>query len=274
MRLYLALAAAVALALIASAVPSQKAIEIHASAGILSEHELQAIEQLAPQQQAERLLERAISRYTGALDQIENRLPSWAGKLDYSKELQSLTSLAYNSRELRVRAAAIELTLSAFQIAKEPQAARSFMDKLKLSPENRPWNLWVLALLANRGVEAIEARRILLEFLRDPDDNTREWAVNSLAMLGTEDVIEAMLDVFGHDKSLEVRERAGCGLAESGMMTQEQRRKAIPGLMRLMDDSTLDEKTQSWVFQALQEISGQNHGTDRAAWHTWHNKQR
>ena len=172
-----------------------------------------------------------------------------------------------------LRAAAIELTLSAFQIKKEAATSSSFMEKLKLSPENRPWNLWVLALLANRGVETIEARRILVEFLRDPDDNTREWTVNSLAMLGSDEVIEVLLDVFGHDASLAVRERAGCGLAESGMMTQEQRRKAIPGLLHLMDDSTLDEKTQSWVFQALQEISGQNHGTDRAAWHTWHDKQ-
>lgn len=50
----------------------------------------------------------------------------------------------------------------------------------------------MLALLANRGVEAEESRRLLLEYLRDPDDNTREWAVNSLAMLGTEDVIEGI----------------------------------------------------------------------------------
>ena len=56
-------------------------------------------------------------------------------------------------------------------------------------------------------------------------------------------------------------------------MTQEQPRKAIPGFIRMMDDSTLDDKTQSWVFQALQEISGRHHGTNRAALHTWHNKQ-
>ena len=165
------------------------------------------IKLLAPQQKAERLLERAISRYSGAFEQIEKRLPSWSGKLGYSKDLQALIASAYDSNELQVRTAAIKLTLSAHNIAKDPETARSFLGKLKLSSEDRLWKLWALALLANRGIEAGESRRILLQYLRDPDDKAREWAVNSLAMLGTEDVIEALLDVFGHDASLAIRER-------------------------------------------------------------------
>jgi len=54
------------------------------------------------------------------------------------------------------------------------------------------------------------------------------------------------------------------------MMSREQRRKAIPGLMRLMDDPLLNETTQGWVFQALHEISGQRFGHNRAAWRDWH----
>ena len=59
MRLYLGLAAGLVLALIASALSQSAPSPVRASAGILSV----PIELLVPQQQAERLLERAISRY-------------------------------------------------------------------------------------------------------------------------------------------------------------------------------------------------------------------
>jgi hypothetical protein len=245
-----------------------------ASAGILGQHELLDIEQFPPQQQAERLLERAISRYQGALEQIGQRLPAWVesrkdGKLTYSKKLESLIDIALNSSELPVRAAAVELTLASQGIAKEPAKARDFMDQIRSTSKDRSWRLWILGLLAGRGIETGQIRYFLLEFLRDPDEETREWAVNALSMLGTDDIIDPLLEVFGRDPSMAVRERAGCGLAEGGMMTREQRRKAIPGLMRMMDDPTLNQETQVWVFQALTEISSQHLGSDRAAWHAW-----
>jgi HEAT repeat protein len=99
---------------------------------------------------------------------------------------------------------------------------------------------------------------------------TRVWAVDALAMLGTDHIIDPLLEVFGHDPSMTVRERAGCSLAECGMPTREQRRKTLPGLIRLTDDPTLDKKTQNWAFQALTEISGQHFGDVRAAWHDWY----
>ena len=240
-----------------------------ASAGILGQHELLDIEQFPPQQQAERLLERAISRYQGALDQIDTRLPSWAGKLAYSKKLESLIDIAFNSSELPVRAAAVELTLVSQRIRKEPAEARTLMDQIRSNSKDRSWRLWIVGLLASRGIETDQIRWFLFEFLRDSDEETRKWSVNALAMLGTDEIIDPLLEVFGKDPSMAVRERAGCGLAETGMMTREQRRKAIPGLMRLMDDSTLNQETQAWVFQALTEISGQRLGSDRAAWHSW-----
>jgi hypothetical protein len=242
---------------------------VPASAGILGEHETQDIGRMQPQAQAqaERLLERSISRYQGATEQIEKRLPEWAGKIEYSKKLQSLIDIAFNSSELRVRVAAVELTLTANKIARDRPAVERLTQQLKADLKGRPWRMWMLAMLANRGVEVENTRRTLLEFIHDPDEQTRQWAVESLAMLGTDDVIEPLLEVFGLDPSPAVRERAACGLAESGMMTREQRRKAIPGLLGLMDRGTLDQTTQGWVFQALREISGQDFGTDRAAWH-------
>jgi hypothetical protein len=244
-------------------------IDVPASAGILGEHELQDIEQMPPQKQAGRLLERAVSRYKGALDQIEKRLPSWSGKLKYSQELQSLINIAYNSSDLRVREAALELTLTANGIAKDRADAERYYDQVKADRQNRPWRLWVLALLANRGVETDDIRRLLLEFIHDPTEETRQWAVDSLAMLGTDDIIDPLLEVFQNDPSMVVRERAACSLAESGMMTREQRRKAIPGLMRMREDPTVVGTTRAWVFQALREISGQDFGQDHSAWRIW-----
>jgi hypothetical protein len=242
---------------------------VRASAGILGEHELQEIEQMPPQQQAERLLERSVSRYQGALEQIQVRLPAWEGKLKYSSKLQSLVEIAYNSSDLRVRSAALDLTLVSNQVAQDAATVRAYSDLVKTDSQYRPWRLWILALLAHKGVETESTKRLLLEYMHDSNVETRKWAVDSLPMIGSDDVIEPLLNVLGTDPSQEVRERAGCGLAESGMLTRAQRQKAIPGLLELMDNPTLDRTTQTWVFQALKEISGQDFGENRPAWRDW-----
>jgi HEAT repeat protein len=210
-----------------------------------------------------------VTHYKGALEEISKRLPSWEGQLNYSRKIQTLIELAYNSSELDIRTAALEITLVSNRIDRDPATVRAYSDLLKSDPNNKPWRLWILALLANRGIEMESTKRLLLEYIRDPNIETRKWAVDSLSMLGTDDIIEPLLTAFGTDPSAEVRERAGCSLAESGMFTREQRKKAIPGLLRLMDDPALDHTTQTWVFQALREISGQDLGENRAAWRDW-----
>ena len=49
------------------------------SAAVLSEHEIAALDSMAPQQQAELLLERAINHFAGAATQIEGRAGAWRG---------------------------------------------------------------------------------------------------------------------------------------------------------------------------------------------------
>jgi HEAT repeat protein len=60
--------------------------------------------------------------------------------------------------------------------------------------------------------------------------------VEGLAHIGTDETIPNFLDVFRNDSSMDVRERAGCSLAKSGMLTREQLMKAVPGLLELTDD--------------------------------------
>jgi HEAT repeat protein len=72
------------------------------------------------------------------------------------------------------------------------------------------------------------------------------------------------------DPSPLVRERAACSLAQSGMLTQEQRRTAVPQLLNDTDDPALDAQTHAWAFQALTDITGQRLPNDSAAWRSWY----
>jgi HEAT repeat protein len=73
-----------------------------------------------------------------------------------------------------------------------------------------------------------------------------------------------------NDPSALVRERAACSLAESGMLTHEQRLTAVPQLINYSDDSALDAQTHSWAFQALGDITKQRLPNDSAAWRSWY----
>jgi len=65
-----------------------------------------------------------------------------------------------------------------------------------------------------------------------------------LGLLGTESTIGPLLDVLRWDTSYDLRERAACNLAESGMLSNERRQKAVPGLIQFAQDETLDATTK------------------------------
>src|SRR5262249_15413789 len=104
----------------------------------------------------------------------------------------------------------------------------------------------------------------------DPNENIRYWAVEGLAYLGTDDVIAPLLEIFHDDPSAMIRERAACGLAQSGMLSAEQRRRAVPRLIEYAEEPSLDGETRKWAFQALRDITGQTLPHDAAAWRDWY----
>ena len=63
----------------------------------LSDHEIEEIANLPAQQQAERLLERAVNQDTGALEQIGKSAGNWFGQLELQGQLSSLITTALNS---------------------------------------------------------------------------------------------------------------------------------------------------------------------------------
>src|SRR5258708_32860305 len=73
---------------------------VPASARMLSDHEIEEVDEMKPRQQAVRLLERAVSEYQGSLDQIGKRLDSWRGAITRNQELEALLVAARKSREL------------------------------------------------------------------------------------------------------------------------------------------------------------------------------
>jgi hypothetical protein len=238
----------------------------------LSEHNIEWMQTQPPQAEAEFLLSAAINHDKGATDWINKLVDGWHGKLRRTQKWEDLQDTALYSNDLRVRAAAIEINLAVNNLAKTDETADRIIRSAESIPSNRPWAAWELGMLANRGVEPERIHQLLVNYSHDPEQQTRFWAIEGLAHLGTDETIKDFLDVFRGDASMEVRERAGCSLAKSGMLTREQRMKAVPGLIDLGDDDSLNETTRSWVYQALREITNEPLPNNSAAWRGWYAK--
>jgi hypothetical protein len=230
---------------------------------------IEAIGRLAPQSQAEHLLERAIARDFDSLDAINNKLPLWRGQIRNTDHLYDLVHTALNSDDLRVRGSAIEIDLVASNLDKTSDSVARLVQQLHADPDDRTLALWQLGALGNRGIEQKLVLAQLLHYVHDGSEVTRYWAVEGLALLGTDETVDPLLDRFAHDPSARVRKRAGCNLAKTGMLTKEQRLAAVPELLNMFDDDALDSTTRSWVYGALRIITGAQLGNDSNAWRQW-----
>jgi hypothetical protein len=242
-----------------------------ASANVLSEHETEALDHMPPQAQAQLLLERSINHYRGASDQIAARVGSWRGEIKLDEKLNGLFVTALNSDDLRVRAAAIEVDIAARNLEKTTATVDRLEPEARSGEQGPRANaLWDLALLGNRGIEPQRAAQTLLASIHDDNVNVRYWAVEGLAYLGTDETIAPLLQIFHDDPSPMIRERAACGLAQSVMLSEKQRRSAVPKLLDYADDPAVDAETRKWVFQALRDITGQSLPHEAAAWRNWY----
>jgi hypothetical protein len=53
------------------------------------------------------------------------------------------------------------------------------------------------------------------------------------------------------------------------MLTKQQRLAAVPALMSLGEDPSLDSNTRNWTYRALREITGARFGTNPTDWREW-----
>ena len=127
----------------------------------------------------------------------------------------------------------------------------------------------MLGALGNRGVESGRILTALVAYTRDPNEKTRYWAVEGLSVLGADESIPPLVEVLRNDSSPEIRERAACGLAQSGMFTKKQRTAAVPALIDAAGDSSLDAETRALVYHALRDITAATVDNDASALRSW-----
>jgi hypothetical protein len=229
------------------------------------------LDRLDPQGQAEALLERAVGESEGAVDQISSRLDRWQGKIKWDSEIANLTTAALTSRDLRVRRSGVEVELAAYGLAKNTDSLNYVLHTARSKDHAKKiWALWSLGLLANRGVGTPVALQALTAHLKDSDQDSRRWAVAALAQVGSAETITPLLRTMHDDPAPSVRQGAASSLAESGMMTREQRLAAVPQLLSYTDDPALDAQTRTWAFQALNCITGQRLPNDSGTWRLWY----
>jgi len=225
-----------------------------------------------PQSQAQMLLQRAVDGDESANDLISSRADTWHGRLQLSSQLNALVDRGLNAPDMRVRVSAIEVELAAFDISKTADSADRLMQEAAAGPQNqRIWALWTLGILANRGVETSRITDFLLQQLHDSNPEIRRWTVEGLSYVGSDGTIQPLLQSLHDDASPTVRERAACALAQSGMLSHDQRETAVPKLLDYAEDASLDAPTHAWVFHALRDITAQTFPDDAASWLNWYN---
>lgn len=222
-----------------------------------------------PQSQAESLLQQAISGSSEALEELETRTPDWQGQLTMTPQMSGLLDAAVNANDLHVRTAALDLELAANNLSKTEDDEAKLIERIDSEPSARAWGLWMLGAMAGRGVAPNRALAVLVGYAHNPDETTRYWAVAGMALVGSDPTVQLLLRILHDDPSPRVRETAGCGLAQAGMLTREQRRMAVPALVRYAGDASLDSGTRTWVYQALHDITGASVANDPAAWRAW-----
>jgi HEAT repeat protein len=197
---------------------------------------------MRPQKQAETLLELAVGNTAGAADQISSRVNRWPGQIHWNSQIASLSTAALNSNDMRVRESGVEVELAAYGLAKN-SASLDYLLKTATSADHA-------------------------------DVESRHWAVEGLALTGSDQSIQPLLQTMHDDPSPMVRERAACGLAQSGLFTQQQRLTAVPQLLNYTDDPSLDSQTHGWAFEALNDITHQHLPNSSAAWKDWYQSTR
>lgn len=225
----------------------------------------------ATQKGAEQLLQRAVSNDATATAQLEAHAAAWRGRITLTPQLTKLVTAGLNANDLRVRAATIQVDLAAMNIAEDSSDVDRLVNQAESTDHaTRIWALWTLGLIANRGIETDRITALLTAHLSDNDVESRHWAVEALSYVGTDAAIPPLLKTMHDDSSPLVRERAACGLAQSGMLTPAQRRTAIPTLIMYASDPALDVATHAWSYHALRDITSQNLPDDPAAWRKWY----
>ena len=139
------------------------------------------------------------------------------------------------------------------------------------NPRDARQAVYILGILANRGVETDRIHQELRRLAHSEDHRVRFQAYAAIANIGTDDTVRDLLDGFHHDPLFDVRiDGGGCGLAHCGMLTRAQRMLAIPGLIEMAEDHALDALDVTYAYRALREITDEAWPDNARVWREWY----
>ncbi len=242
----------------------------HVAHSPLTDVDLQHLQTLPDQAQAEELLDRAIHHDARALDLFEQNIGTWHD-LQHTPHMDDLERRSQFSTDLRVRYANADLNLAINGVPKTEVSAGALIAQAQADPAHRAYSVYSMGMLAGRGVGYDRIYPILVDYAKnDPNPQVRQWAVEGMRYLGTDEALDQLFDSFTHDPSDAVRDRAGCNVSDCGNFKRKQRLRMVPKLIELAADPQTTPQMRNWTFLALHEITDAALPADPSAWRDWY----
>jgi|SRR5215469_4804325 len=237
----------------------------------LSDSDVQRLQGMPEQAQAEELLERAIRHDPLALDLFEQNIGIWLGDIKLTDHMKQLESRSRFSTDLRVRYANADLNLAMDGWSKSDNSAELLIAKAESDPAYRPAAVYFMGMMAGRGVGYARIYPVLIDYARNhPDPTVRLWAVEGMRYVGTDEALDVLFESFTHDPSNAVRDRAGCNISDCGNFMRKQRMRMVPKFIELAENPRTVAMMRNWSFLALREITDENLPADASAWRDWY----
>ncbi len=232
--------------------------------------DLQHLQTLPEQAQAEELLDRAIHHDTLALDLFEQNIGVWQD-LQRTTHMNDLERRSQFSTDLRVRYANADLNLAINGVRKTDASAEALIAQAQADPAHRAYSVYAMGMLAGRGVGYDRIFPVLVDYAKnDPNPQVRQWAVEGMRYLGTDEALDQLFDSFTHDPSDAVRNRAGCNVSDCGNFMRKQRLRMVPELIELAGDPQTTPQMRNWSFLALHEVTDAALPAAASAWRAWY----
>jgi hypothetical protein len=236
----------------------------------LTDIDLQHLQTLPEQAQAEELLDRAIHHDTRALDLFEHNIGLWH-HLQRTANTSELERRSQFSSDLRVRYANADLNLAINGVPKTDASVGALIAQAHADPAHRAYSVYAMGMMAGRGVGYDRIYPVLVDYAKnDPNPQVRQWAVEGMRYLGTDEALDQLFDSFTHDPSDAVRNRAGCNVSDCGNFMRKQRLRMVPKLIELAADPQITPQMRNWTFVALHEITDAALPGDASAWRDWY----
>jgi hypothetical protein len=252
-------------------VPQGKSPVQPVSYSALTDTDVQRLQGMTEQAQAEELLERAIRHDNRALELFEQNIGIWLGDIKLTERMKQLEWRSRFSSDLRVRYANADLNLAMDGWSKSDNSVDLLIAKADSDAKYRTGAVYFMGMMAGRGVGYDRIYPVLVEYARNnPDANVRQWAIEGMRYLGTDEALDVLFQSFTQDPSDAVRNRAGCNISDCGNFMRKQRMRMVPKFIELVEDPQTKPVMRNWSFMALREITDESLPSDAAAWRDWY----